>query len=79
MLIEAFAAGYGEIATVVMATGVAPSTIGRGLKELAQDEPSERIRRESWTQENDLQGPTLLPDLEALVERHRNAGLSSAR
>src|SRR5271165_559414 len=45
---EAFAAGYGGIAAVAMATGVAPSTIGRGLKELAQDEPSERIRRGSW-------------------------------
>src|ERR1700682_1571788 len=42
---EAFAAGYGGITAVAMATGVAPSTIGRGLKELAQDEPSERIRR----------------------------------
>ena len=42
---EAFAAGYGGIAAVAMATGVAPSTIGRGLKELAQNEPSERVRR----------------------------------
>jgi hypothetical protein len=42
---EAFAAGYGGIAAVAMATGVAPSTIGRGLKELAQDEPSGRVRR----------------------------------
>src|SRR5271154_1428064 len=42
---EAFAAGYGGIAAVALATGVAPSTIGRGLKELAQDEPSERVRR----------------------------------
>ena len=33
---EAFAAGYGGIAAVAMATGMAPSTIGRGLKELAQ-------------------------------------------
>jgi DNA-binding phage protein len=32
---EAFAAGYGGIAAVAMATGMAPSTIGRGLKELA--------------------------------------------
>jgi DNA-binding phage protein len=31
---EAFAAGYGGIAAVAMATGMAPSTIGRGLKEL---------------------------------------------
>src|ERR1700737_494884 len=42
---EAFAAGYGGIRAVAMAPGVGPSTIGRGLKELAQDEPSERIRR----------------------------------
>ena len=41
----AFAAGYGGIAAVAMATGMAPRTIGRGLKELAQDEPSERVRR----------------------------------
>src|SRR5271170_3220347 len=42
---EAFAAGYGGIAAVAMPTGMAPSTIGRGLTELAQDEPSERVRR----------------------------------
>ena len=40
---EAFAAGYGGIAAVATATGMAPSTIGRGLKELAQDEPSEEF------------------------------------
>src|SRR5439155_18499837 len=33
---EAFAAGYGGIAAGAMATGMAPSTIGRGLKELAR-------------------------------------------
>jgi len=55
---QAFAAGYGGIAAVAMATGVAPSTIGRGLKELAWDEPSERIRRPgAGRQENGLQGP----------------------
>src|SRR5438552_6508001 len=42
---EAFAAGYGGITAVALATGMAPSTIGRGLKELAQDQPSEWIRR----------------------------------
>jgi len=42
---EAFAAGYGGITAVAMATGIARSTIGRGLKELAEDEPSERVRR----------------------------------
>src|ERR1700674_5172507 len=42
---EAFAAGYGGIAAVAMATGIAPGTVGRGLKELPQDEPSARVRR----------------------------------
>jgi hypothetical protein len=48
---EAFAAGYGGIAAVAMATGLAPSTIGRGLKELAHDEPSARVPRpgDQWT------------------------------
>jgi len=62
---EPFAAGYGGIAAVAMATGVAPSTIGRGLKELAGDEPSERIRRPG--QENDGQGSHAAP-------RSRGAG-----
>src|SRR6201984_2083871 len=42
---EAFAAGYGGIAAVATATGLAPRTIGRGLQELAWEEPSERVRR----------------------------------
>src|SRR5258708_33804184 len=42
---EAFAAGYGGIAAVAMGTGMAPSTTGRGLRELAQDDPSKRVRR----------------------------------
>jgi hypothetical protein len=66
---EAFAAGYGGIAAVAIATGVAPSTIGRGLKELAQDESSERIRRPGAGRKRTIsKDPTLLPDLEALVE-----------
>src|SRR5882724_3227031 len=66
---EAFAAGYGGITAVAMATGVAPSTIGRGLKELAQDEPSERIRRPGAGRKRTIsKDPTLLTDLEALVE-----------
>src|SRR6266581_7192568 len=66
---EAFAAGYGGIAAVAMATGVAPSTIGRGLKELAWDEPSERIRRPGAGRKRTVsKDPTLLRDLEALVE-----------
>jgi hypothetical protein len=61
--------GYGGITAVATATGVAPSTIGRGLKELAQDEPSERIRRPgAGRKPATSKEPTLLPDLEALVE-----------
>src|SRR5437667_12320710 len=56
---EAFAAGYGGIAAVAMATGVAPSTIGRGLKDLAQDEPSERLRRTGAGRERTI--PKSLP------------------
>src|SRR6266404_2499726 len=66
---EAFAAGYGGIAAVAMATGIAPSTIGRGLKELASDEPSPRIRRPGAGRKPTIcKDPTLLPDLQTLVE-----------
>jgi len=66
---EAFAAGYGGIAAVATATGMAPSTIGRGLKELAQDEPSERVRRPGAGRKPAIvKDPTLVADLEALVE-----------
>src|SRR5438034_8699792 len=65
---EAFAVGYGGIAAVAMATGMAPSTIGRGLKELAQ-EPSARVRRPGVGRKPAIcKDPTLLADLEALVE-----------
>src|SRR5207237_8550230 len=66
---EAFAAGYGGIAAVAMATGMALSTIGRGLKELAQDDPSERVRRPGAGRKPAIvKDPTLVADLEALVE-----------
>ncbi len=66
---EAFAAGYGGSRRWRWATGVAPSTIGRGLKELAQDEPSERIRQPGAGRKRTIsKDPTLLVDLEALVE-----------
>src|SRR5258705_11690603 len=66
---EAFAAGYGGIAAVATATGRAPSTIGRGLKELAQDDPSERVRRPGAGRKPAIaKDPRLLPDLEALGE-----------
>ena len=63
---EAFAAGYGGIAAVAMATGIAPSTIGRGLKELAWEEPSERVRRPGAGRKTTVsKDPTLLRDLES--------------
>src|SRR2546430_7858198 len=52
-----------------MATGMAPSTIGRGLRELAQDEPSGGVRRPGAGRKPAIcKDPTLLADLEALVE-----------
>jgi len=66
---EAFAAGYGGITAVAKATGMAPSTIGRGLKELAQDEPLERVRRPGAGRKPAIvKDPTLLGDLDALIE-----------
>ena len=60
---EAFAAGYGGIAAVAMATGIAPSTIGRALKKLAWDEPSQRIR---WSEAG--RKPTISKDTTLLHE-----------
>jgi hypothetical protein len=66
---EAFAAGYGGIAAVAMATGLAASTIGRGLKELAQDEPARQVRRPGAGRKPAIvKDSTLIEDLEALVE-----------
>jgi hypothetical protein len=66
---EAFAAGYGGIAAVATATGIAPSTIGRGMKELACEDPSPRIRRPGAGRKTTIsKDPTLLQDLERLVE-----------
>jgi transposase len=72
---EARAYGYGGIAAVARATGVAPRTIGVGLRELEAIEAGEepvaagRVRKPGGgrrkTTERD---PTLLSDLRALVE-----------
>jgi len=54
---------------VAQATGMAPSTIGRGLKELAHDEPSGRVRRPGAGRKPAIvKDPSLAADLEALVE-----------
>jgi hypothetical protein len=67
---EARAAGRGGLAAVSAITGLARSTIGRGVKDLeAKPPPRGRVRREGGgprpLSERD---PTLLADLERLVE-----------
>jgi hypothetical protein len=68
---EARLAGYGGIAAVSRATGIAPSTIGRGLRELDAEaalDPS-RVRRAGGGRPAlTTQNPTLLADLLSLVE-----------
>jgi Rhodopirellula transposase DDE domain len=68
---EAKAAGHGGIAAVSRVTGIARSTIGRGLKDIADPAslPGSRVRRpgggrKSRAEEN----PQLLPALLGLVE-----------
>jgi len=66
---EASAAGYGGIAAVSAATGLAASTIGRGLRELSAPEELGRIRRRGGGRKTAVaQDATLLSDLGALVE-----------
>ena len=68
---ECRAAGYGGIAAVYRATGIAPSTIGRGLKEL-DGPPSANIvlvrRKGSGRRPLTETTPELLDDLRKLVE-----------
>lgn len=62
--------GYGGLAAVARATGIARSTLGRGLKELDQPPlPAGRLRRPGSGRRplTDLR-PTLLDDLRRLVE-----------
>jgi transposase len=68
---EAAAAGYGGIAAVARATGVAHSTIGRGLKDLAGTTPLDpgRIRRPGGGRKSLVEKNSgVLPALLALVE-----------
>lgn len=67
---EARSAGYGGIAAVSRATGIAASTIGRGLKELAcgPGVPADRVRRHGGGRKALVEtNATLLDDLLALV------------
>jgi hypothetical protein len=67
---EAKSAGYGGIAAVSRATGLAASTIGRGLKELAggSDVDIDRVRRPGGGRKTLVEkNATLLDDLLALV------------
>src|SRR5689334_3416645 len=68
---EAKAAGFGGIAAVAQVTGLAPSTIGRGLKDLADQSPLPpgRLRRPGAGRKPSVEtDPQLRPALEALVE-----------
>lgn len=70
---EALAAGRGGIATVSRITGIARSTIGRGLAELRgtsppEAEPGQLRRRGAGRTALIDKDPTLLEDLVALVE-----------
>jgi transposase len=71
---EALAYGYGGIALVARATGVAPGTIGAGIREIRQLEkeqsaPLRRDRRPGGGRKKTVdQDPTLKTDLEGLIE-----------
>src|SRR4051794_7874201 len=68
---EAKAAGYGGIAAVAQVTGLAPSTIGRGLKDLADQSPLPpgRLRRPGAGRKPSVEtDPQLRPALEDLIE-----------
>src|SRR3982751_5879466 len=68
---EARAAGYGGIAAVARATGIARGTIGRGLADLDQPAlPPGQVRRAgSGRKPVREKDPTLLADLREFVAR----------
>ena len=68
---EARAHGYGGQALVSRATGVSVATIQRGLQELDEEDPlpADRVRREGGGRKRATElDPTLLPDLDGLIE-----------
>ena len=67
---EAGTAGYGGVSAVARATGIARSTINRGLKDLiAFDLAQQKVRRAGGGRASLTQtDPTLLEDLQRLLE-----------
>jgi len=66
---EARTAGYGGVSAAMRATGIARSTINRGLKELDARDVARTIRREGGGRHSLTQkDPTLLDDLRKLLE-----------
>lgn len=67
---EVRTAGYGALALVSRLTGLARSTIGRGLKELDEPAPPENAKRRAGSGRPLLteRDPSLLEDLRRLVE-----------
>ena len=68
---EALAAGHGGIAAVARATGIAPSTIGRALREVRSDETLDpgRLRRPGAGGKLRIEtDASLLDDLRGLIE-----------
>ena len=77
---EAMSLGHGGIVAVARATGISRSTISRGIQELRSGETltPERIRRPGAGRKRATdKDPTLLSDLEALLEA-TTAGMPNA-
>jgi len=66
---EARAIGRGGLALVERATGVSRTVIRAGLKELAEEHVTDRVRQKGGGRKPlEVQDPTLWPALEALIE-----------
>lgn len=83
---EAIALGYGGIALVHRGTGIVPSTIGKGIKELrhrgaaeSSTEEKRRVRQPGGGRRRKIEeDPMLLGALESLVEPSARGDLESA-
>lgn len=77
---EARAAGIGGIAAVARATGIAPSTIGRGLNDLGEpDLAGGSVRRKGGGRPPlEARDPELLDDLQRLIDPPRRQGIACA-